>query len=116
MRKIAKISEELEDYTRLDKLDGQNYNVWISNNIVEQISKELNEDIQYKTVGFKGYAMNMDLEKDYECDSLSEFKYSDVAVYRAIEYLQEDVNEYLIDTGDYEDFAEIIINNIIKIS
>lgn len=113
MRKIAKISNKLEGYTRLDSLDGQNYNVWINNNIVKQLTEELNEDIQYKTVGFEGHALNMDLEKHYECDSLSEFKYNDVAVYRAIEYLQEDMNEYLIDTGDSEDFAEIIINKII---
>ena len=31
MRKIAKISNKLEGYTKLSELDGQNYNVWINN-------------------------------------------------------------------------------------
>lgn len=116
MRKIAKISNKLEGYTRLDSLDGQNYNVWISNNIVKDTIKDLSKDIQYKSISFKGHALNMDLEKDYECNSLSEFEYENIAVYRALEYLEADVQAYLIDNDDNEDFAEIIINKIIKIS
>lgn len=116
MRKIAKISNELEGYVRLDELDGQNYNLWINESIVKETIEDLSKDIQYKSISFEGYAMNMDIEKHYECDSLIEFKYSNVAVYKAIEYLEADVHEYLIDINDNEDFAEIIINKIIKIS
>gem|GEM_PF-6692695 len=32
MRKIAKISNKLEGYTKLSELDGQNYNVWSFHN------------------------------------------------------------------------------------
>ena len=113
MRKIAKICDRLEGYTKLSELDGQNYNVWINKNIIEETIADLSEDIQYKTIGFKGSAINMDLEKDYECNSLAEFEYENIAVYKAIEYLQEDVHQYLIDDGDTRDFAEIIIDKII---
>lgn len=113
MRKIAKISNKLEGYTKLSELDGQNYNVWINNNIKNELIADLNKDIEYKSISFKGYAVNMDLEKHYECDSLSEFEYENIAVYRAIEYLEADVQAYLVDDGDTEDFAEIIINKII---
>ena len=116
MRKIAKISNELEGYVRLDELDGQNYNLWINESIVKETIEDLNKDIQYKSISFVGSAINMDTEKDYECDSLSEFEYSNIPVYKALEYLQEDVHGYLIDIDDNEDFAEIIINKIIKIS
>lgn len=113
MRKIAKINNELEGYTRLDSLDGQNNNIWINNSIVNELIADLNKDIEYKSISFKGYAVNVDLEKHYECDSLSEFEYENIAVYRAIEYLEADVQAYLVDDGDTEDFAEIIINKII---
>lgn len=116
MRKIAKISNELEGYTKLSELDGQNYNIWVNESIVNELIADLNKDLEYKSISFKGYAVNMDTEKDYECDSLSEFEYENIAVYKAIEYLEADVNEYLIDIDDNEDFAEIIINKIIKIS
>ena len=113
MRKIAKINNELEGYTRLDSLDGQNNNIWINNSIVNELIADLNKDIEYKSISFVGHAINMDIEKDYECDSLSEFEYENIAVYRAIEYLEADVQAYLVDDGDTEDFAEIIINKII---
>ena len=113
MRKIAKISNKLEGYTKLSELDGQNYNVWINNNIKNKLIEDLSKDIQYKSISFKGHALNMDLEKHYECDSLSEFEYENIAVYKAIEYLEADVQAYLVDDGDTEDFAEIIINKII---
>ena len=113
MRKIAKICDRLEGYTKLSELDGQNYNVWINENIKEELIEDLSKDIQYKSISFKGHALNMDLEKHYECDSLSEFEYENIAVYKAIEYLQEDVHQYLIDDGDTRDFAEIIIDKII---
>lgn len=113
MRKIAKICDRLEGYTKLSELDGQNYNVWINNSIVNELIADLNKDIEYKSISFVGHAINMDIEKDYECDSLSEFEYENIAVYRAIEYLEADVQAYLIDTDDAEDFAEIIINKII---
>lgn len=113
MRKIAKICDRLEGYTKLSELDGQNYNVWINNSIVNELIADLNKDIEYKSISFVGHAINMDIEKDYECDSLSEFKYENIAAYKAIEYLQEDVHQYLIDDGDTRDFAEIIIDKII---
>ena len=113
MRKIAKICDRLEGYTKLSELDGQNYNVWINENIKEELIEDLSKDIQYKSISFKGHALNMDLEKHYECDSLSEFEYENIAIYKAIEYLQEDVHQYLIDDGDTRDFAEIIIDKII---
>ena len=114
MRRIAKISEELEGYTKLSELDVQNYNVWINKNIIEETIADLSEDIQYKTIGFKGSAINMDLEKDYECNSLAEFEYENIAVYKAIEYLEADIHEYLIDDDDTEDFVEVVIDKIIK--
>lgn len=112
MRKIAKISEELEGYIRLDKIDRESFNVWLNKSIL--INIDVTDDTIYDTVEFVGHATNMDLEKDYACRIDSDFKYYNVTVLEAIMELREDVHNYLIDDDDDEDFVEILLDKIIK--
>ena len=37
MRRIAKISDKLEGYIRLDKIDRESFNVWISECITKNV-------------------------------------------------------------------------------
>lgn len=111
MRRIAEISNELEGYIRLDKIDRESFNVWISECITKNM--DITDDTIYDTVGFVGDATNMDLEKDYDCRIDADFKYYNMTVLEAITELREDVHNYLIDEGDDEDFVEILLDEII---
>ena len=111
MRRIAEISDELEGYVRLDKIDRESFNVWISKCITKNM--DITDDTIYDTVGFVGDATNMDLEKDYDCRINSDFKYYDMTILEANTDLREDVHNYLVDEGDSEDFVEILLDEII---
>lgn len=111
---ILEISKELEGYIRLDEIDSKSNNVWINKNISAEVLEEFaNVTTQYKMVGFEGHAHNMDLKTHLECENLLEFNYTNTTIYRAIEYLREDVHEYLVE-DDEDDYVEIVVNNIIK--
>ena len=112
MRRIAKISDKLEGYIRLDKIDRESFNVWISECITKNI--DITDDTIYDTVEFTGHASNMDLDKDYECKIDADFKYYNTTILKAIWNLKEDVHNYLIDDDDDEDFVEILLDKIIK--
>ena len=109
MRRIAEISNELEGYIRLDKIDRESFNVWISECITKNM--DITDDTIYDTVGFVGDATNMDLDKDYDCRI--DFQYREMTVLEAITELREDVHNYLVDEGDSEDFVEILLDEII---
>ena len=111
MRRIAEISDELEGYVRLDKIDRESFNVWISECITKNV--DITDSTIYDAVEFKGDATNMDLEKDYDCRINSDFKYYDMTILEAITELREDVHNYLVDEGDSEDFVEILLDKII---
>ena len=109
MRRIAKISDKLEGYIRLDKIDRESFNVWISECITKNV--DITDSTIYDAVEFKGDATNMDLDKDYDCKI--DFQYREVTILEAIAELKKDVHNYLIDEGDDEDFAEILLDEII---
>ena len=109
MRRIAKIVDEIENYIRLDKIDRESFNVWISECITKNV--DITDSTIYDAVEFKGDATNMDLDKDYDCRI--DFQYREMTVLEAITELREDVHNYLIDEGDDEDFVEILLDKII---
>ena len=109
MRRIAEISNELEGYIRLDKIDRESFNVWISECIAKNV--DITDSTIYDAVEFKGDAANMDLDKDYDCKI--DFQYREVTILEAIAELKKDVHNYLIDKGDNEDFVEILLDKII---
>lgn len=110
---ILEIGKELEGYTRLDEIDGKSYNIWINNNILKEVLEEFDNNTQYEMIGFEGNSHNMSFDTHYECDCFSSFEYENTIVYKAIEYLEDDMHYYLVEE-DENDYVEVLIDNIIK--